>query len=507
MRITRVTFWATFCILILGVPTAHAQQPEPQQPQQQEEQPQRPVPAYRSPLASAADNGDEDDLDAGPQKLVPDNRSLSGAQVLSLGELATTHNYWQPHVDINVTADSDGLSQTNTTGWTSWSSVFGGIDLHHISGTSNLSLFYSGGVSISNDGSSNNEVVQSLEFMEKLTYRRAAFSIVDQLSYLPEAAFGFQNAGVGIGIVPGTGSIGLQSGFQPQESILTAQGQRISNSFVPEMDVYLTGRSSLTFVGSYSLLHFFDNDLLDFQSGGVQAGYNYQMTRKDTIGFIYHFTAIRYTGFNQSINDNVFQLSYGRRITGKLAFQIGAGPEITSFATPIMGSGTTGMGGTGTGGTGTMMPSSSTTDLYWSLNSSLRYQLRRTGLGVTYNHGVTGGSGVQAGSVTDTVNGNVSRQLSRRFNGLCSVGYSRNNGLTVGTPALPTATQTQTYDYWTVNASLNHPMGRTMNMSLIYNLQYQNSNSAFCVGPTCATSLTRHQITLSFGWHDTPIPF
>jgi hypothetical protein len=505
MRLTRTIFPAIFFILAMNVPVARAQQQQPeQQPQQPEDQPQRPIPAYRSPLASAADNGDADDLNANPQKLVPDNRSLSGAEVFSLGELAGVHNYWQPHIDVNVTADSDGLSQTNVTGWTSWSSVFGGIDLHHISGASNLSLLYSGGVSISNDGSANNEVVQSLQFIERLTYRRTAFSIIDAVSYLPEAAFGFQGAGVGpgLGTLPGTGSGGLQTGFQPQESILTAQGQRLSNSLAPELDVYLTGRSSLTFVGSYSLLHFFDNDLLNSQSGGAQAGYNYQMTRKDTIGVLYHFTAIRYTGFNQSINDNIMQLTYGRRITGKLAFQIGAGPEITSFQTPIMGTGST-----GTGGTGTVTPASSSTDLYWSLNTSLRYQMRRTGLGVAYSHGVSGGSGVQAGSIADTVTGNVSRQFSRTFSGNGSMGYGRNNGLTVGTPTSTTATQNQTFDYWTANASLNHTVGRTMNMSLIYSLQYQTSNGSFCVGPTCETSLTRHQISLSFGWHDRPIPF
>jgi hypothetical protein len=502
MRIARVIIWAAFGMMVTGVPAAQAQQQQPeQQPQQQqEEQAQRPVPAYRSPLASAADNGDDDDLTGNPQKLTPDNRSLTGAQEFSLGEMATSHSYWQPHVDVNVTADSDGLSQTNSTGWTSWSSVFGGIDLHHISGTSNMTLLYSGGVSVSNDGSSNNEVVQNLEFIEKLTFRRTLLSIIEQVSYLPEAAFGFQ--GTGVGGIPSGGGIGLQSGFQPGESILTAQGQRLSNTVVPEIDVFLTPRSSLTFVGTYSLLHFFDNDLLNYYEAGTQAGYNYQATRKDTVGVLYHFTAIRYTGFSQSINDNVVQLTYGRRVTGKLAFQISAGPEITSFQTPIMGTGTT-----GAGGTGMMTPASSTTDLSWSLNTSLQYQMRRTGLGLSYAHGITGGSGVQAGSVADTVNGNVSHQISRTFSCAGTVGYARNNGLTVGTPTSATATQNQTFGYWTANASLNHSMGRTMNMALIYNLQYQGSNGAFCVGPTCQTNITRHEITLSFGWHEHPMPF
>jgi hypothetical protein len=188
-------------------------------------------------------------------------------------------------------------------------------------------------------------------------------------------------------------------------------------------------------------------------------------------------------------------VSYGRRVTGKLAFQIAAGPEYASFATPI----------TGTGTTGTGTASSSSAHLYWSLNTSLTYQLKRTGLGLSYTHGVSGGSGVQAGSIADTVSGSATRQLSRTFSGSWNLSYARNNGLTVNGPGLVTANQT--FSYWSSNIGLSHRMGRTLNLGLNYLLQYQNSNSAFCVGPTCATSLVRHQIMFSLGWHDHPIPF
>ncbi len=492
MRITRVLIWAALCMVAVTVPVAHAQQqaqqPENQQPQ--EDQSARPIPAYRSPLASAAGNEDSD-LYADPSKILPDNRSLAGAQVLSVGGPAETHSYWQPHVDFTSTVDSNGLSTTGNTGWTTWSSFYGGVDLHRNSGNSSLSLYYTGGASISNNGSANNGIVQNLQFGEKLSFRRAIVTILDQLGFLPEAAFGLQVPGVGS--LPGTGSIGLQQGLPPGQSILTARGQRLSNSFVPQVDVLLTPRSKLTFVGTYSFLHYFDQALLNYYSVGAQAGYNYQMTRKDTLALLYHFNAYRYSNFNQSIDDHVGQLSYGRQVTGKLALQIAAGPEFTTFATPI----------TGTSGTGT--PSGSTSHLYWSLNSSLTYQLRQTGLGLSYNHGVSGGSGVQAGSVADTVNGYVSHQLSRTFSGTLNVGYSRNNGLTVATPKTPTANQT--YGYWTSNVALNHTMGRTMNMSLNYLLQYQNSNSPFCVGPTCGSSFVRHEVSLSFGWHERPLVF
>lgn len=477
---------AAFCMLALGVPAAWAQQ-------QNQDQAAPPIPAYHSPLASVAGNGDEEDMNAEPQKLAPDNRPLAGAQDLSLGAPALTHSYWQPHVDVTTTADSNALSATQKTGWTAWTSLSAGLDIHRISGNSDLSLSYLGGGSISNNGSANNGIVQGLTFQDKLSFRRSTVSLLDQLSYIPEAGFGY--AGLGGLNLAGGGTIGLQPGLLPGQSILTARGQRISNTFVTQVDTFLTPRSSLTFLGSYGLMHFFDNGLLNFSNAAFQGGYNYQWTRKDTFAVLYRFNAYRYDNFNQSIDSHTVQVSYGRRITGRLAFQIAAGPQVGLFRTPI----STGSGSSG--GTGTT--TSSLTQIYWSLNTSLTYQLRRTGLGLSYSHGLGGGSGVLGGAVSDTVSGSVSRQLSRTFNGSWNVGFARNRGLAI-TPLFPS---TQTYDSWFSSVNLSHPWGRSMNLFLNYLLQDQNSNSGFCVGATCGTSFVRHQISLGLDWHRQPIPF
>src|SRR5271156_2286432 len=86
----------------LGGTAARAQQQEPtdsQQGQQQGEQPAAPIPAIRSPLAGAADNGDVGDS----QVLTPDTRSLTGVEDLSLGTMALSHSYWQPHLSLAAT--------------------------------------------------------------------------------------------------------------------------------------------------------------------------------------------------------------------------------------------------------------------------------------------------------------------------------------------------------------------------------------------------------------------
>jgi hypothetical protein len=478
------SFLAIVCVMVLGVPVARAQD-------QSQDKAAQPIPAYHSPLASAAGNGDDDE-NADSQKLVPDNRALTGVQELSIGMPATAHSYWEPHLNLSSTVDSNPLNGSGTNSWTTFTSFFGGVDLHRNSGNSAMTLSYVGGGSFSNDGGSSNGITQGLNFSERLTYRRYAISFFDQLMYAPQTALG--SAGIPGGpTLPGGGSLGPGGGFTPGQSILTARGQRLTNSSDAEVDAFLTGRSSLTFVGGYSVLDDVDSSLLNYGNVIFSAGYNYQMSRENTLGLSYQFSSFNYSNFDQSIKSNTVRVSFGRRITGRLAFQIAGGPDVAFLHMPITGT----SGGTGGAATG------STTQVYGTLNTSLQYQLRRVGLTASYSRGVSGGSGVLAGSVADTVTGTAARQLSRTFSGGWNVGYSRNRGLAV----TGTSTSNQTFDYWFTGFNLNHPWGRSMTLFLSYQLQYQNSNASICTGSRCGGSLTRNQISFGLGWHKQPMPF
>ena len=479
--------------IVLSVPIAWAQEQEPDQ-SSQPAQPSQPIPAYHSPLASAANNG-QDEANADSQRLLPDTTALTGVQDLSLGTPATNHSYWQPHLDLSSTVDSNPLTGQGQTGWTTFTSVFGGVDLHRNSGNSMLTLSYVGGGSISNDGSVSNGIIQGLNFSERLSYRRYVLSFFDQLLYAPQTAFGA--AGIPNGpTLPGGGTLGFGNGLTPGQTILTTRGQRVTNFSGGEMDVLLTPRSSLTFVGGYSLLDSLDDDLLNYGDVIFTAGYNYQISRKNTIGLSYQYSALNYSNFDQSIKSNIIYASFGRRITGKLAFQASAGPDIALIRMPLTTAPAT---STGAGTT----PSGYTTQIYASINSALQYQLKRVAISAAYYHGVSGGSGVLAGAVTDNFTGSVSKQVARSLGLSWNVGYSRNRGIEVA----GTTTANETFDYWFTGVNVSHPLGRTMNVFINYQLQYQNSGVSVCTGPGCATSLTRNQITFGFGWHKQPIPF
>jgi hypothetical protein len=481
--------------IVLSVPIAWAQQQQPDQ----SAQPSEPIPAYHSPLASAANNA-EGETNDDSQRMLPDTTALTGVQDLSLGVSPLNHSYWQPHLDLSSTVDSNPLTgQVNgqgQSGWTTFTSVFGGVDLHKNSGNSMLTLSYVGGGSFSNDGSASNGIIQGLNFSERLSYRRYVLSFFDQLQYAPQTAFGA--AGIPNGpTLPGGGTLGFGNGYTPGQSILTARGQRVTNFSAGEVDVLLTPRTSLTFVGGYSLLDSVDDAQLNYGDVIFTAGYNYHISRQNTIGLSYQYSSINYSNFDQSIKTNVISASYARRITGKLAFQASGGPDIALIRMPL-----TTAPGTSTGSGGTS-PNGYMTQIYASINAALQYQLKRASISAAYNHSITGGSGVLAGAVTDNFTGGIGEQVSRALYVAWNVGYSRNRGIEVA----GTTTANQTFDYWFTGVNVSHPLGREMNVFLGYQLQYQNSGASVCTGPGCPTSVTRNQITFGFGWHKQPIPF
>jgi hypothetical protein len=241
-------------------------------------------------------------------------------------------------------------------------------------------------------------------------------------------------------------------------------------------------------VGAYSLLHYFEDNLLNFGDATFQAGYNYQLTRKDTVAVSYNFSAFRYSNVDQSLNLNTIQGSYARRVTGRLAFQIAAGPQFLSSRFPITSSTSSTTSATG-----------SSSQLYWTLNAALQYQLRRAQISATYNHGVTGGSGVVAGAETDVASGAFNQQVSRTFNVGLTAGYSRNRGIA--------GSETQSYSYWFSGVNVTHPFSRSFDMFMNYQFQYQDVSTSGCSGSACPQNIIRNQIAFGVNLHKQPIAF
>jgi hypothetical protein len=102
----------------------------------------------------------------------------------------------------------------------------------------------------------------------------------------------------------------------------------------------------------------------------------------------YGFSRFTFSQLAVGAESHTGLLSFARRITGRLGFQVGAGPDFQVYRSPLAGPRST---------------------FSWALNSGLNYQLRNWETGFNYSHSLTGGSGVLPGAETDMFSGRIGR--------------------------------------------------------------------------------------------------
>jgi hypothetical protein len=429
--------------------------------------------------------GDDQDDSQSQSTLTPDMVPLTGVLVPGVGTQEMRHSYWVPGVQYGNFIRSAGLNQAAGTGsnWNSTSFVAGNVSLLENWSRSQLTVNYSGGGTFSTDKQQGNGYYHQLGVAQAFNWRRWQLSFIDQFSYLPQAQFGFGAGSTlatpGVGGSLGSSVPGLQTSYQPNQSIFAALGSRYSNSITTQVGYSVSSRGSLTLAGSYGLLRFVEPGNIDSNDSIFSVGYDYALSKKNTIGTLYRFSNYRYLGDPQAIQDHVAQVAYGRKVTGRLALQLFVGPEVTRFR--LQGAGF-----------------SDRTSV--SGGANLTYAFSRSHLSVSYNHGVSGGSGVFTGSNSDSTQGYLDRQLSRLWRGNISFGYSRNASLASGS----VSTVSPVFNSWFAGGGLDRPLGRTANVSVAYSAYLQKTSQSGCVGSACSTDL-QHQISVSFQWHTRPL--
>jgi len=435
-----------------------------------------PVPAARVYLPVGGLSDDQDPNTS--RDLLPDDRPLTGAQIPTVGSTSLRHSYWVPGFEYGNLARSASFQNPTATDWISTSYVSGNLSLLQAWPHAQFDLDYSGGGFFSTDSVVGNGQYHQLGLVQQFDWRRWQLAFLDQFADLPEAQFGFgsgTNLGLpGIGGSPGGALPSLQGSYVPNQSIYTAVGPRYSNAFVTQIGYRTSPRSSLTLVGSSGILHFTESGNIDTNDVIASAGYNYEVSRNSTIGVLYRFSAYHFVGQPQAIGDHAVQFAYGRKITGRIALQLFGGPEITQLRVPI-----------------------GTSDQYISGSgaANLIYTVtERTDLSTGYTHGVSGGSGVFSGAISDQVQGSLVHQMSRQWRGAIQFGYSRN-----GPISQSGAQNSPRYSSWFGGANLQKALGRSARISLAYTAYLENSSVA-----APSAGYTQHQVALEIGWHTLP---
>ena len=429
--------------------------------------------------------GEDQDQDQTPaETLQPDERPLTGIQQPTVGTPLERHSYWVPGVSYYNFIDSNGSSQGGGSSWSSNNYIAGNVSLLENWSRSQLALNYSGGGDFSTDSSVGNGWFSQFSATQTFNWERLQLTLLDEFAYLPQSQFGF---GAGTGLMsPGVGgtlgqpSTGLGGQFNPGQSIFTATGPRYMNTFGAQLNYLLSKRSSLTFGRVYSILRFTDPGNIESNDYLGNLGYNYEISRLDTIGVVYRYGSYHYLGLGQAIGDQSIQLAYGRKITGRLALQLTGGPEISHFRIP-------------------QGPGNKTRYVAGTVSATLTYAFEKGSAAVNYFHGVTPGSGVFLGATTDQVTATGSRKLTRVWSGNANLGFARNHGLNAGQIGT-----NLNYDTVYAGAAVARALGRNANLSLGYTAYIETASGTVCSGTNCAPSFTTHQISLGLNWHAHP---
>lgn len=457
----------------------------------QEDSGAAPKPAAREypPLIDTGEGNHDVTTDEGV-RLKPDTGPLTGVQNPTMGTPDLGHSYWVPGFQYSNAVSSRSQGSFANNGWNSASYLTGNLSLLESWRNATVALNYSGGGYFTTDDSVNNGIktrrsgqLHQAGLSYQLSGRRWQFQILDQFSYLPETTYGFgASTGLsmpGVGGTLGGGVTGLQGGLVPNQSVFTAIGPRYSNSGALQWTFQTSARGSITVAGVYAILRFIESGNVEMNNPGGSAGYNYVVSKKDTVGFLYHFSGYQFAGDPQAFGDHTAYFVYGRKITGRTALRLSGGPEYTQFRVPVNGKSSriSGSGG-----------------------ATVSYAFERGSVNVNYQHGLTGGSGVLAGSDADLVGAQAGHRLGRTWTGSLNLSYARNRQIgDLGGTASPT------FSSWIAGAELDRALGRDASVSLAYQAQLEDRNAAACGTTGCSSLDVLHRITLNVQWHTRPL--
>lgn len=254
-------------------------------------------------------------------------------------------------------------------------------------------LTYSGGFQHQTGYSGTNrgaQVFQNVIVSQDFHHKLWSFGLNDRFSYLPDAPVG------GISGIPGLGDVGVTPGGDPNQTTLSNLATRISNAGGATASRSLTGRTSLQFSLSDSLLKFtganvtnaISNNSID---GSVTMTHALSPIRNYFVDysasrFSYPDLAVPFSFFTQS-----FEGGYSGALSRKTKYSLSAGPQITSTTT-VLGHATT---------------------LDANIKVMIDHEMERGTMSALYTRSIRGGSGVTPGARNSVLSGEYSYRLTR----------------------------------------------------------------------------------------------
>ena len=453
-----------------------------------------------------------------------DNPPLSGLDRPRFELPFGGRSYLLPGLQLGESVNSNPSGSSRSSGVSAVTQGLGSLDLQKILKRYVVGLDYIGGATFYNGSSFNRgdrlTQVHTLSSDQRILWRTGQLAIRDTFDYLPEGTFGFgglggaggfgaalggvsgsgAGTGLGGGLAGGTptgqyggGSFGA-SGFQP----------RIDNIAIADITQELSARTSVTLGGSFGISHFTQKveNLINSEQSTFQVGYNRLLGRKDQIGVLYAFQEFHFPlAGSGSIEAQVWNVLYAHRITGRLNFVIGGGPQLVEVHNPATTFLLLGI-------IPITIPASTTKTLTANGSVTLGYRVSsRTNFQLLFQRLISPGSGLLPGANTDATRFSAGHVFAQRWTGSADGGYSYSSGFrnVSSTQGL----NSRAYQYWYVGTSMRRQLSQHFDAFVSY--QFSEFGGHSCLssanhGNGCGQSINGHTGQIGLDWRPHPIP-
>jgi hypothetical protein len=346
-----------------------------------------------------------------------------------------------------------------------------------------FSMLYSGGLLLTTQNQATVQTYQNASISQEFVMTpHWSFGVADSVSYLP------QSPTTGYSGIAGVGDIGpIQGPAQgPAGGILTNYGNRVSNSASGNIERKLTASTSVSGLADWDILRFVDGNGLDTTGISGTAALNHRLNGRTSISgnvmysiFTYgSYGAFTYGSYgaasdplglsNLSIQTRGANLVVTRLLSRNFSLTASGGPQlINSSNSKLVPPRTTGAGAV-----------------------SLTYVHKITSVSVSYNRGASGGSGVQQGSLSDSVTGSVSHSYGRDWQASVSGSYSHSDALITNQQLNQFLGVNGTYNSVFGGVQVSHRLSQSTSAYASYTAQEQSGSYSSVSSPNVFSGIS-----------------
>ncbi len=339
-----------------------------------------------------------------------------------------------------------------------------------------LALDYVGGLGYYSAEGLGFHNVEQFDVDQKITWKRGELGLRDSFSYMPEGSFGGSYGsedGLGQGLgggVPGTFWGGTAFGS-------LGQVPRIMNLSLADVTEYLSPKSSVTAAVGYGFVHYTGNtdvqgiSFLGSTQLSAQGGYDHVLGPHDQIAILYGYQQFGFSVSGYSFHSNIAQLMWGHRISGRMDFVAGAGPQFTGLS----------------------QEGSTTNQISVAGKAAFRYRFPKTMLSLSFQRFNTSGSGFFTGAETENAVLSASRPLSRVWSLTTDLGYAHNRREVPLSPQQQITCEfaalssticpgviANTFDYGYAGVAVHRMLGRSFHLFASYQFNQLWFDPSFC---------------------------